>query len=471
MSTLIISIENSRFRPHVEYTFRTLFTLMGLTNYTFDHTHRTPTIYFGKNPPQGQHPMITIYPSGEFWEHYGTERSLPQAVYMYEGVTPVIYIGTSTTHMTFTKVQITTDLDIIASSFFMLSRYEEFYQPKKLDSHHRFPAQHAFAYTHGFLDKPVVNMYTVLLKQWLETIAPNTYRFNDNFWAGKSFAFCMTHDVDTLAGKTWKDTIKDDIKNMIKGKYIGFYEFLQHNLNYLTGKNPAYTFPFILVQGNKAKTPSTWFFMSHKRHYEYDINEYSVTAKNTKQLFNQLIGAGHEIGLHSSYGAFDSQKFLQEEYNTLSNSLGNTELGVRQHFLRFDVPHSWELQAKTRFSYDSTLGFADHEGFRAGICHPFRPFDLSTEKELPIWEIPLIWMEGTLINYRKLSEKEIIQNFQYYLTIVEKYHGVLTILWHNATLSHHDCRSLYIKSLRLMQEHTCLPLTLRKMLKLFNNNK
>lgn len=45
-------------------------------------------------------------------------------------------------------------IDIFASSFFMLTRWEE-YVNKKRDNHNRFPASESLAYKFGFLNRPI----------------------------------------------------------------------------------------------------------------------------------------------------------------------------------------------------------------------------------------------------------------------------------------------------------------------------
>ena len=47
--------------------------------------------------------------------------------------------------------------DILAASFYLLSRYEE-YLPHVKDLHGRFPPRESMAYRHGFLRKPLVDL-------------------------------------------------------------------------------------------------------------------------------------------------------------------------------------------------------------------------------------------------------------------------------------------------------------------------
>ncbi len=44
-------------------------------------------------------------------------------------------------------------------------------------------------------------------------------------------------------------------------------------------------------------------------------------------------------------------------------------------------------------SYDSTLGYADHAGFRCGTCFEYPAFDPVADKQLNLRIRPLIAME------------------------------------------------------------------------------
>ena len=85
--------------------------------------------------------------------------------------------------------------------------------------------------------------------------------------------------------------------------------------------------------------------------------------------------------------------------------------------------------------YDTTLSFADRAGFRCGICLPFKPFDITENRELDIWELPLIVQEGTLkgANYQNLSPGEAYKEMVELIQAVKKCHGVFVLLWHNSS--------------------------------------
>jgi len=141
---------------------------------------------------------------------------------------------------------------------------------------------------------------------------------------------------------------------------------------------------------------------------------------------------GHEVGFHAGYYAYNDLDRFMVEKTGIENSLGLSLKGGRQHYLRFKVPVTWRIWQEAAFEYDSTVGYADHEGFRCGTCHPFKPYDIENDREIDILEFPLITMDGTLRDYRELSCDE---GFNIIMSLAEKCRqvkGTYTILWHNS---------------------------------------
>ncbi len=102
--------------------------------------------------------------------------------------------------------------------------------------------------------------------------------------------------------------------------------------------------------------------------------------------------------------------------------------------------------------YDSTLGYADHEGFRGGTCWSFRPFDIENDRVLDLWEVPLIVMDVTLRNYRGFTPTEAKVRILELAERVKRVGGTLTILWHNTSLyeSWKDWGSMYFEVLKMI---------------------
>ena len=91
------------------------------------------------------------------------------------------------------------------------------------------------------------------------------------------------------------------------------------------------------------------------------------------------------------------------------------------------------MVARAGFAYDSTLGFAEHFGFRNSYCHPFYPFNFDTGTEQPFLEIPLNLMDATLHhpNYLQLAAPEMLPALTPLFAEIQKFGGVATVLWHN----------------------------------------
>jgi hypothetical protein len=72
-------------------------------------------------------------------------------------------------------------------------------------------------------------------------------------------------------------------------------------------------------------------------------------------------------------------------------------------------------------------------GFRNGMCHPFQPFNLKTNKKVNILEIPLNIQDMTFLMYLKSDAKNSWNLIKNLIDKTEQMGGVLTILWHNWT--------------------------------------
>ena len=112
--------------------------------------------------------------------------------------------------------------------------------------------------------------------------------------------------------------------------------------------------------------------------------------------------------------------------------LGATLHGQRYHYLRVDPHANLAPLADLGFAYDSSLGFGGAPGFRAGIAHPFRPWDLEHDRPLDLVEIPLAAMDVTLAEprYLGLSVKEAERRLLALLDRAAEHGGGFSILWH-----------------------------------------
>jgi hypothetical protein len=144
-----------------------------------------------------------------------------------------------------------------------------------------------------------------------------------------------------------------------------------------------------------------------------------------------LLELDAEIGLHASYTAARNVGQMKAEKVELEG-LGATLHGQRFHYLRVDPHTNLSAVEDLGFTYDSSLGFSDAPGFRAGIAQPFRPWSLARDAPLDLVEIPLAVMDVTFAEprYLGLSVSEAERRLLALLDWAAEHGGGFSILWH-----------------------------------------
>ncbi|KXS40683.1 MAG: hypothetical protein AWU59_2436 [Methanolobus sp. T82-4] len=259
----------------------------------------------------------------------------------------------------------------------------------------------------------------------------------------KKFAVCLTHDVDDIYPPLPHTLLS--VLHSVKGANLG--QLKKHALWRLNGKNssPYLNFREIMDIEESYGAKSSFYFLTAEK----DPRRFRYNIEDAESYMGEIVDRGCEVGLHGGYFSYASYDKLAEEKQKLENVLGKKVIGFRNHYLRFKMTDSWEILSKAGFRYDSTLGFNNAVGFRNGLCHPFRPFDVGGSKELDILEIPLVAMDAALFNCTA-SFKDAWELIKGILDTGEQYNGIITLLWHNSSFStpfRKDWKNLYIKIL------------------------
>jgi len=327
----------------------------------------------------------------------------------------------------------TVHVDIVASAFYFLSCWQEITSPER-DRHERFPASASIQHHYRLLHLSVVNQYIMLLRRELARLSGQRLPQSPRF-AGRDFAVCMTHDVDYLRKWTLGIVYRELVQYFFLGRKGGGFgtrlERLRAFLKALSVQGDPYRSSIgrILRLEKESGVHST-FYCKTGVTSRHDVS-YRLSDGYGRSLLRTLATDGHEVGLHPSYNTFLDRKRMRVEKERLESALHVKAVGVRQHFLRFSIPETWNIQAELGLVHDATLGFSDHEGFRAAICHPFRPYDTDKDDVIPMWEVPLLVMDGTFQSYRNKSTDESFEIIKDLIRTVKKYHGVGVLLFHN----------------------------------------
>src|SRR5262249_15039439 len=253
--------------------------------------------------------------------------------------------------------------------------------------------------------------------------------------ADRSFAVALTHDVDNpwrwtrigLRGSAAR--LKQNVLGIRFGPTVREATALAAApVHRLRGTDPNWRFEQIVAEERRRGAHGSTFFVLADHHDPHDGSSPATYDELRPQLVETLRDLGAEIGLHGSYTAADDPARLAAERAKLE-ALAGPVAGHRYHYLRGD-PH--RNIAQLPFRYDTTLGFPDALGFRAGIARPFHPWDFEGDAPADVLEIPLAAMDATLAEerYLGLSAKRAAPRLNALLDWAAANGGAFALLWH-----------------------------------------
>ena len=162
---------------------------------------------------------------------------------------------------------------------------------------------------------------------------------------------------------------------------------------------------------------------------------YEIKNERLKILLYELKYAGHKVGLHPTYDAWNDSELLKEQKKTLEESLGSKVTYCRQHWLRFSWKDTWLNQARSGLTQDSTLMFNDRSGFRNSCATSWKPWNPKGHKEHQIGCISSVIMDSHLFDYNNFSCCERNEYMRNWIIECKKVHGTCSLLWHPHTLT------------------------------------
>ena len=310
--------------------------------------------------------------------------------------------------------------DLLASIFFVLSRYEEYWITER-DAHDRFPAVCSMQSVYGWLHEPICDRWAKSLLSWIGIpLAPSAeFKIQPTFDIDSTFAYKEKGLFRNMAG-TIRDASKGKISR-VKERYLVLRN---------TRKDPFDTFD--RIKALTANFPDTRCFWLMADYGPYNKN---IAFNNTKQRdIIQEIAQYGEIGIHPGYDSYTRSNTLAQEISRLSAVLGKPVTSSRQHFLRLRIPETYSLLVEQRIQEDYTMGYAETTGFRMGTARKTAWFDLRTNEITELMLQPFCYMDGTLNEYLKLSPEQALNEVRALKAMVSEYGGTFSFIWHNETL-------------------------------------
>lgn len=352
--------------------------------------------------------------------------------------------------------QVVLSADIIAGTFFLITRYEECVKRKVRDEHGRFPGTESLAYQAGFLQRPIVDEYGALLRKCLSCAGVKLVATQKKFQH-----IYLTHDVDNIW--TWDNyyrASRTSLKNILKNKpkkmlpLKAVYDYKKYD--------PIYTFPELVQWDQEVKVKyqelctDIYFVMScSDSPATVDCNYMKNKTKHRAlELFQYLKEEGCSIGLHSSYHSSMALEEIQVEKERVEEIIGKPVTTHRNHYLASREPEDFMSLIASGITDDFTMGFADQLGFRLSTTRNVRWIHPITKELTPLTLHPMTVMECTLdsSNYMNIPHED--RAFDLVKAMIDQiYHhgGEVVLLWHNPSVVERPesyQRSLYQRLLK-----------------------
>jgi hypothetical protein len=326
--------------------------------------------------------------------------------------------------------------DLVQAAFWLLCRCEEM-ETKERDRFGRFPEEQSWLIRHGLAQIPVLNMYAALLRTALATALEKRGMtlIRKARWPGaRPYAVVLSHDVDDAGRFDWRQGFhllaravrQRSPRGLLRGVYLILAKLKQSISN---RRDPYWNFDTVTELEDRHGFRSSFYFVTGPESVNRDPL-YHVDAPRIAQLLVQLHEGGWEVGVHGSFDSYLHAAKLQAQRKKLESLTGSPVRGIRQHYLRLKVPETFREQVRAGFTYDSTLGYRGHVGFRAGAAFPFPLFDPQRREPIDLLEVPLSIMDGPLFWQLDLGPEEAAAYVLDVLRHVREQGGLAVLLWH-----------------------------------------
>jgi hypothetical protein len=269
--------------------------------------------------------------------------------------------------------------------------------------------------------------------------------------AGYRFMACLTHDVDHPRVRYHKGdhTMFGFLYRALIGSVIDLCRGRKSLQQVAVNWKAAFSLPLVFagfakdfwdqvdryleLEGNLA---STFFVIPTKGDAGVDCQNRRKAKRAARYALadiaddlNKLLSANREIAVHGIDAWRDIAKG-RDEHERIQEITGTSETGVRMHWLYFDSDAPLKLE-KAGFSYDSTAGYNETIGYRAGTTQVFKHPEVDY-----LLELPLHIMDTALFypSYMNLSDEKAAAAALVLIENATRFGGVLTINWHDRSL-------------------------------------
>ena len=329
-------------------------------------------------------------------------------------------------HKAFFKADGDYPFDIFAATFYLLSRYEE-YLPHQKDSYGRYAHENSLAFKQEFLNLPLINVWLANFKKTLKE------KFFGLAMHSSSFTFLPTYDIDEAFAFKHKGLVKT-VGGIAKAVVNREWPMVNQRINVLREKSqdPYDAFEWMDKLHERNELRPMYFFHVAARKGKYDKN-ISPTHPGMKKLIKQH-AEKYQIGIHPSWASGDDDSLLDEEIRILQATSGKKINSSRQHYIRFELPQTFQRLVAAGITDDYSMGYGSINGFRASVASSFYWYDLKKEQQTNLLLHPFCFMEANSFFEQKYLPQRAYEEMMHYYNAVKAVNGTLITIWHNSFL-------------------------------------
>lgn len=305
--------------------------------------------------------------------------------------------------------------DEVFTCFLLLTEIEE-YLPHQRDKWGRLLHKNSSIFKKIDVKKPFVDQFAwKIYKELKIRFSRIPVRFSE-------FSKSLTVDFDLPFYQKFhplKSQVKKLLRAFVDGKFTEFFQRLR--LSFGIGNDPyetaiaeSHNIDHIFIPVAQSSYPNNFLSLSNKRLQE--ILSYMNCSKGI-----------HLSTLHTNNG--DAHKEVEIYSKYLEKPLSN-----RFHFIKKNLPFSYEILYQNGIKEDFSLGFPDMIGFKAGTSYPVSAFHPFKNEKIGVELQPFQVMDVTLKNYMKLKPKEAIYEIVRIEKEISTYGGKLISILHHPSL-------------------------------------
>jgi hypothetical protein len=294
---------------------------------------------------------------------------------------------------------------------------------------------------------PTLDIHIEMLREWMAGAGIGFIEIPP-CPAGHSFAVCLTHDVDfvgirrhkfdhTMWGFVYRATI-GAIRKCARGRFtlgqvVRSWTAAASLPFVYAGWAKDFWEPFEWYLKVEDGLPATYFLIPFKRRSGDRVpgrfasrRAAAYDASDLPEWTKVLQARGCEIGTHG-IDAWHSVERGRAELAAVASVAKQPCGGIRVHWLLRDRNTPSVLE-RAGYIYDSTCGYNQTVGYRAGTSQVFRPAGTRT-----LIELPLHIQDGALFysQHLNLPEREADKRCGALVDFASRLGGVLTVLWHD----------------------------------------